>query len=186
MLEKSEAHGPKVCFGAGSVWPAVEKISRPIDVTNAHDHKPGARQLRKTCSQHHVLRVVVHPALCASPGVHNRGCVSANSARHAVLRFSGFRALWISNCTLSPRMFLARGTAVLEPAEQLWNSVSRAVEYSDALSAVVDLLAASDALVAQSFLSYSPVPRRHRDVLPDIALDQLPRRGCRSRNGFRV
>src|SRR6267143_6468040 len=70
-------------------------------------------------------------------------------------------------------MFLARGTAIVESAQQLRTAVPGAVEHADALSAFADLSFASVALVAEFLLPGAFGCRRTGDVLPCIKVDKL-------------
>src|SRR5207247_10379305 len=76
--------------------------------------------------------------------------------------------LWV--CLLSPRKFLGRGAATMEPLQQLWRAVSCAMGHHGALSLLTDLPLVSATLVFELFLPSPFSARRHGHVFPGLSL----------------
>src|SRR5579859_7777871 len=74
-------------------------------------------------------------------------------------------------------MFLARGTAVLEPVQRLWRTVSGPMEHADALSVVPVLSFVSAVLVVGDVLSGTLVSGGAGDVFSGASLDGQPSGG---------
>src|SRR5688500_16646001 len=95
-----------------------------------------------------------------------------DSLRLPNLLFARLQLLQLSAGAISPRMFLARRTAALEPVQFLRHAVPRAMEYADTLSAVAHLPGAPIAVVAQRFLCAASFRRRPRHVFPRTPMDE--------------
>src|SRR5260370_31400894 len=102
--------------------------------------------------------------ICRHPGRADLRIVPANPPGLADFCGARLRFFCLSARVFSARMLLARRVAFVEPLQRLRCAFPGAMEHHATLSAISHLPAPALTLVAQPFLSATPIRGRHGDV----------------------